>query len=275
MLQKLVEAAVPSETPTLREIKSRHSYLIEKHIFGFQDLSAPPSQSSASGGGDGGGGGGDGPGSPGGGSAGGGGGGDGSSGANKRGHIDLGALEDQLLKKADASSEGGAVVIPEVKEVDDQMEDVKRELSIAKDRLVVALKSEVYNEKTGIGETIHGLPLGCLSLKLIMMEGVNTSSAKNVSVVISLKSTARGDTAAPGPPAQVSKAGRPNPDSSKQFPIDFNQTFTLAPIKSHDAQLIFDIMDAGADPKRRGTCKMHLRDLADQVERKWWVGRSG
>jgi len=42
---------------------------------------------------------------------------------------------------------------------------------INKDRLVTALKTEVYNEKTGIGETIHGLPLGCISLKLIMMEG--------------------------------------------------------------------------------------------------------
>ena len=57
---------------------------------------------------------------------------------------------------------------------------VKRELLVAKDRLVVAQKSEVYNEKTGIGETLHGLPLGCISLKLIMMEGVAVSAAKNV-----------------------------------------------------------------------------------------------
>ena len=84
-------------------------------------------------------------------------------------------------------------------------------------------------------------------------------------MVISLKATARGETAAPGPPAQVSKAGKPNADSTKAHPIDFNQTFTLAPVKTHDAQLIFDLMDSGSDPKRRGTCKLHLRDLADQV----------
>jgi len=82
---------------------------------------------------------------------------------------------------------------------------------------------------------------------------------------VSLKSTKRDDSAAPGPPAQVSKAGRANATSTKQA-IDFNQTFTLAPVKSHDAQLIFDLMDAGADPKRRGTCKIHLRDLADQLD---------
>ena len=151
-------------------------------------------------------------------------------------------------------------------QVDDELEAVKRELIINKDRLTAALKTEIYNEKTGIGETIHGLPLGCLSLKLIMMEGVGVSAAKNVSVVVSLKSTKRDDTSAPGPPAQVSKPGRPSAAASSKGEIDFNQTFTLAPIKSHDAQLIFDIMDAGADPKRRGTCKMHLRDLADQMD---------
>lgn len=247
-LQALVSSYFPTESENYKRLCKRHEYLVEKHIYGFQDLS--DSKVASSGAGD--------SNDP------KGGGGDDSNdgGTAKRGHIDLGPLEEQILKKAESS---GAGAIPELKEVDMELEQVKRELTISKDRLTAALKTEVYNEKTGIGETIHGLPLGCLSLKLIMLEGVTVSSAKNVSVVVSLKSTKRDDSAAPGPPAQVSKAGRANATSTKQA-IDFNQTFTLAPVKSHDAQLIFDLMDAGADPKRRGTCKIHLRDLADQLD---------
>ena len=250
-VQSVVEVLVPTETPTLRDIIGRHEYLIEKHIWGFQDTSSASKGPGGGKGGEGGGGG-----------AGAGAGGD----VAKRGHIDLGALEEQLLKKAESASAKDGGVIPEIAEVDHELESVQRELVINKDRLVTALKTEVYNEKTGIGETIHGLPLGCISLKLIMMEGVAVSAAKNVSVVVSLKSTKRDDTSAPGPPAQVSKSGRPNLANAKKEGIDFNQTFTLAPVKSHDAQLIFDIMDSGSDPKRRGTCKVHLRDLADQLD---------
>jgi hypothetical protein len=248
-LQALVDALIPTESDNYKRLCKRHAFLEEKHIFGFQDLADSKAVPKGGGGGekkD---------------SEGGAGGED--DGTAKRGHIDLGPLEEQILKKAESS---GAGAIPELKEVDMELEQVKRELTIHKDRLTAALKTEVYNEKTGIGETIHGLPLGCLSLKLIMLEGVTVSAAKNVSVVVSLKSTKRDDTAAAiGPPAQVSKPGRANAASSKQA-IDFNQTFTLAPVKSHDAQLIFDLMDAGADPKRRGTCKVHLRDLADQLD---------
>jgi len=96
------------------------------------------------------------------------------------------------------------------------------------------------------------------------MEGVPCSSAKNTSVVVSLKSTRPNDSTAPGPPAQVSKPGRAS--AHKKNAIDFNQTFTLAPVKTHEAQLVFDIMDQAADPKRRGTCKLHLRDLISQLE---------
>jgi hypothetical protein len=229
-IQALVERLVPTESADFKTLLARHEFLIEKHVYGFQDLGSKEKGSSSA----------------------------------KRGHIDLGPLEEQILKKNEDDS-ADSDLIPELKALDTELESVKRELSIHKDKLQVALKNEVYNEKTGIGETIHGLPLGCLSLKLIIMEGVSVSAAKNVSVVVSLKSTARGDSTAPGPPAQVSKPGRPS-SSDKKFAIDFNQTFTLAPIKSHEAQLIFDIMDGGADPKRRGTCKLHLRDLADQLD---------
>lgn len=36
-----------------------------------------------------------------------------------------------------------------------------------------AYQHETFNEQTGIGETKHGLPLGCLNIKLIRLEGID------------------------------------------------------------------------------------------------------
>lgn len=35
-----------------------------------------------------------------------------------------------------------------------------------------AYEHETFNEQTGIGETKHGLPLGCLNIKLIRLDGM-------------------------------------------------------------------------------------------------------
>lgn len=35
-----------------------------------------------------------------------------------------------------------------------------------------AYQHETFNEQTGIGETKHGLPLGCLNIKLIRLDGM-------------------------------------------------------------------------------------------------------
>jgi hypothetical protein len=124
-VQALVEALVPTETPTLREVIGRHEYLIEKHIHGFQvsprrwpglvlhvlafnsmafpaalsqDMAAASSSTDK----------GDGKGGK---------GADGDD-STKRGHIDLGALEEQLLKKAEsANAKDLAGLLPEMQEV--------------------------------------------------------------------------------------------------------------------------------------------------------------
>lgn len=60
----------------------------------------------------------------------------------------------------------------------------------------------------------------------------------------------------------------------------FSQVFVMAPIRSQDAELVFDVTQAkhsGGDatggggssvgaPKRAGTCRVSLRELADQRE---------
>merc|ERR1711879_551171 len=49
--------------------------------------------------------------------------------------------------------------------------------------------------------------------------------------------------------------------------MDFNETFTLAPVRTHKADVFFDIMDSSTDPKRRATCYISLSKLADQKEK--------
>ena len=39
----------------------------------------------------------------------------------------------------------------------------------------------------------------------------------------------------------------------------------LAPVKSHKADIFFDIMDSSTDPKRRGTAFLSLAKLSDQL----------
>eukprot|EP00615_Pteridomonas_danica_P017075 CAMPEP_0114395860 /NCGR_PEP_ID=MMETSP0102-20121206/13194_1 /TAXON_ID=38822 ORGANISM="Pteridomonas danica, Strain PT" /NCGR_SAMPLE_ID=MMETSP0102 /ASSEMBLY_ACC=CAM_ASM_000212 /LENGTH=435 /DNA_ID=CAMNT_0001556409 /DNA_START=289 /DNA_END=1596 /DNA_ORIENTATION=- len=196
----------PNKSENFRSILARHEFLVEKHVFGFQDLTSKDKGDSSA----------------------------------KRGHIDLGPLEEQILKNDESADSD---LIPGLKELDAELESVKRELSIHKDKLTAALKNEVYNEKTGIGGDHSRFAFGLL-IAQINYDGRSERVSSE----------------------EVSKPGRPSPNSDKKFSIDFNQTFTLAPIKSHEAQLIFDIMDGGADPKRRGTCKLHLRDLADQLD---------
>lgn len=84
--------------------------------------------------------------------------------------------------------------------------DVDRELSIVKEQLQQAMQTEVYNEKTGVGETKYGLPLGFINIQLLALEDVDIKDEDGI-VVISIRST-KGDPVPPGPPPKHSNPGR-------------------------------------------------------------------
>ena len=46
--------------------------------------------------------------------------------------------------------------------------------------------------------------------------------------------------------------------------LEFNQSFQLAPIRTQDAEIIFDILDRSAEPSKVGTVRLELRELASQ-----------
>ena len=67
------------------------------------------------------------------------------------------------------------------------------------------------NNKTGIGETLDGLPLGCLYLPVESMENFTPEPlpfAGNIQIVISLRPN-DAERTNPGPPPVTSKRGRP------------------------------------------------------------------
>lgn len=123
---------------------------------------------------------------------------------------------------------------------------------------------------------------------------------KATTIVISLRNSRQGDKTPPGPALQASRPAErgsrtPAPPgrggdsaASTMAGMVFSQVFVMAPIRSQDAELVFDVTQArhsgsssmsrgGGDatgggsssagaPKRAGTCRVSLRELADQRE---------
>ena len=89
-----------------------------------------------------------------------------------------------------------------------------------------AMQHEIMNNKTGIGETLTGLPLGCLSVTVEKIEEFTPEPlpfAGNIQIVISLRSNDPLERSAPGPPPVTSKRGRPTRVKGE---IDFEELFT-------------------------------------------------
>ncbi len=158
-----------------------------------------------------------------------------------------------------------------------EMREASRTLRLAKEQLQVAYANESFNEQTGIGETKHGLPLGCLNIKLIRLEGFEAEPGNTV-IILSLRSTQAGNVQNPGPAPQVSRPAEPTrtdlddtmeESGSRARAMEFNQLFVMAPIRTQDAELIFDITRDRrlGRQSRLGSCKVGLRELSDQLEK--------
>lgn len=109
-------------------------------------------------------------------------------------------------------------------------------------------------------------------------------------IVMSLRNSRQGDKTPPGPDLQASRPaerGSRNAGGASGVMV-FSQVFVMAPIRSQDVELIFDVTQAkhraspprirdgkgaggggssrAAAPRRAGTCRVSLRELADQRE---------
>ncbi len=158
-----------------------------------------------------------------------------------------------------------------------EMREAGRVLRLAKEQLQAAYANETFNEQTGIGETKHGLPLGCLNIKLIRLEGFEAEPGNTI-IILSLRSTQVGNSQSPGPAPQASRPAEPSrtvlddpmeESGSRTRAMEFNQLFVMAPISTQDSELVFDITRDRrlGRQSRLGSCKVGLRELSDQLEK--------
>ena len=143
------------------------------------------------------------------------------------------------------------------------------EINKVKDQLERASKNEVLNQRTGIGETRHGLSLGRLTLRLVELQGLSSALGDpEISIKVRVHIHAyRSDIKAVGHvPGEYSQtATYPLQHSA----IAFNQVLgPFAPIKTMDADVVFDVCDMSADANELiiATASLKLRELNDQQQ---------
>eukprot|EP01038_Epipyxis_sp_PR26KG_P012127 gene12127-16235_t len=182
-------------------------------------------------------------------------------------HIDSLNLFD-LRKGIPVSDEQYSIM--EAKET--ERRELIRDLIAAKEKLKVIYKSETFNEITGVGESLYGLPLGRLKVKLIQLTGLilpeEPKQPTRIKIRISIKPTKSGQSA-PCPPLGALGDSRELPVSIDGMVPHINESLgPFAPIRTIDAEVVFNILDM--DPSKNeaniGTTSVPLRDLRDQTQ---------
>ncbi|CAN0155383.1 unnamed protein product, partial [Laminaria digitata] len=171
LMKVLIHVLIPDQAASLTIIKARQRFVVHKHLHGFVQDTDGGSMPGA---------GGDTP---------------------RRGHLDIVGLQFDGKQSGRQLPPG---VIAQLGRLRTELRDVTRGLKIVKEQLQVAYQHETFNEQTGIGETKHGLPLGCLNIKLIRLDGMD-GDPQATTIVISLRNSRQGDKAPPGPALQSSR----------------------------------------------------------------------
>lgn len=195
----------------------------------------------------------------------------------KRGHVDRSEVRD-VSTKTDGLS---VSVRARIAYLDEKLRACEADVTIARSQYRVACKTEVFNEEYGVSYSRRtpGLALGMVTLTVLEAENVgqrhdpvNPSSCRCVVHVRDPTTRAqRPYEGPPGPAPQVSKPAK-KPPRSNELPEDlrsagarmvFNQTFSLAPVKTSKAELFIEVMDHSKRIKR-GSTTIALSDLSDQ-----------
>lgn len=195
----------------------------------------------------------------------------------KRGNVDR-----DNLKQAKTAKVLTQLEKDKVKWLQGKLKNCETDLSIARGDYRRASKSEVLREDLGVSYSRRtpDLALGMVTLAILEAENVGTRhakvDAKSIRLVVHVRdpSPQRKYEGQPGPGPQVSKPARLPPktaDVSSEVlmagqRLVFNQTFTLAPIKTAKAEIVIDIMDEARRVKL-GSTTLVLSDLASQKKR--------
>eukprot|EP01041_Mallomonas_annulata_P010566 gene10566-22045_t len=162
-----------------------------------------------------------------------------------------------------------------LEELENIRRELLRELRLIKEQLQSISKTEVFNPQTGIGETKHGLPLGRLTVRLVEMQNL-VDELKDSKLIVKVKvyiENYHKDNKKAFISSSIMKA-----DSLQEYTasyplsssiIAFNQSIgPFAPIKTLDADIIFDVIDTSPDANDAilASATVKLRDLTDQQQ---------
>ncbi|KAJ8611164.1 hypothetical protein CTAYLR_003599 [Chrysophaeum taylorii] len=195
----------------------------------------------------------------------------------KRGHVDRDNLKTSAVKQAAL----GPVELKQIKFLNDRLKDCDADMKVARSEFKRASRSEILNDELGVSYSRRApdLALGMLTLTILEAENVGTRhnrvDAKNCRLVVHIRdATPRNERkydGQPGPSPQVSKPARLPPKTpglssevlNSGARLVFNQTFSLAPIKTSKAEVFIEIMDESKRIKL-GTTTLMLTDLSNQ-----------
>lgn len=198
----------------------------------------------------------------------------------KRGNVDRDNLRLTSVKQAKLSD----VALRHILHLQERLAECDADLKVARSEYKRASRSEVLNEELGVSYSRQSpdLALGMVTLTVLEAENVGTRhypvDAKSCRLVVHVRDiTPRNERkyeGQPGPGPQISKPARLPPKSadvssellSSGSRLVFNQTFSLAPIKTSRAEILIEIMDESKRIKL-GTTTLVLTDLSNQKKR--------
>mmetsp|Transcript_18996 Transcript_18996/g.59684 ORF Transcript_18996/g.59684 Transcript_18996/m.59684 type:complete len:1196 (+) Transcript_18996:125-3712(+) len=198
----------------------------------------------------------------------------------KRGNVDRDNLKLSSVKQASLSD----FDLRKIEFLKEKLADCEADMKVARSEYKRASKSEVLNEELGVSYSRRSpdLALGMITLTILEAENVGTRhnpiDAKSCRLVVHVRDpTPRNERkyeGQPGPGPQISKPARlppKTPDVSSEVlssgsRLVFNQTFSLAPIKTAKAEVLIDLMDESKRLKL-GTTTLVLSDLSNQQKR--------
>lgn len=204
----------------------------------------------------------------------------GDSNAPKRGNVDRDNLKMSSVKQATLDENDQL----RVKFLQDALNECESDLRVARSEYKRASQSEVLNEELGVSYSRRNpdLALGMVTLTVLEAENIGTRhskvDAKTCRLVVHIRDpTPRNERkyeGQPGPSPQISKHARlppKTPDVSSEVlnsgaRLVFNQTFSLAPIKTSKAEILIEIMNESKRTKI-GTTAIKLTDLSGQTKR--------
>jgi hypothetical protein len=207
-------------------------------------------------------------------------------------NVDVDALNLYDLRKGTKVTESEYLAMGELEA---KRRALMKEVKINKDQLQVIYKTESFNDNTGIGETKFGLPLGRLSVQLIEIDGLlgeevgdniaarmeeekeratkrggafseqaaraNIKIERFVKVKCSLRALRKGTQAS----APFGKMGYSNVSRMLNGNTKLDQVMgPYAPVKTIDAEVIFNVLDTKLDDGSIAFASIGLRSLQDQ-----------